>query len=55
MVMSDTISIITCQLLATKESIRNFSVEDEKYISLEELEISLKYLNERLSYEIENS
>lgn len=55
MVMSDMISIIACQLLATEELIRNFSVEDEKYISLEELEISLKYLNERLSYEIENS
>lgn len=55
MFMSDMISIIACQLLATEELIRNFSVEDEKYISLEELEISLKYLNERLSYEIENS
>ena len=48
----DMISIIACQLLATESAIRNFSSEDEKYISLEELKISLNHLNERLRYEI---
>ena len=53
--MRDMIGIIASELLSVEELIQNFSSEDEKYMSLEELEILLQNLNERLSYEIENS
>ncbi len=55
MFMVDMISIIASELLSVEELIQNFSTEDEKYMTLEELEILLQNLNERLSYEIENS
>lgn len=55
LVMRDMIGIIASELLSVEELIQNFSSEDEKYMSLEELEILLQNLNERLSYEIENS
>ena len=53
--MRDMIGIIASELLSVEELIQNFSSEDEKYMSLEELEVLLQNLNERLSYEIENS
>jgi hypothetical protein len=55
MVMSDMIGIIASELLSTEDCIRNFSSVDEKYMTLEELEISLENLNQRLRYEINKS